>query len=172
MGLESDLLESCRSGEDGGRWAWGWLPCRLRSEAHRCTRSCYLLEMLQETPGFKEFDERRKQKYDKVVLRVCCLPRFACAGHSCAAPPLEPRATAPHPWIHLTPDALCPPACGSCACVHEYTRWGETRVAQLCVSHTIVPHHPVSTQVLAGGALLGARGLDEGVDREVSPPRR
>ncbi|KAG2451482.1 hypothetical protein HYH02_004080 [Chlamydomonas schloesseri] len=45
---------------------------------------------LQETPGFKEFDERRKQKYDKV---------------------------------------------------------------------------------LAGGALLGARGLDEGVDREVSPPR-
>ncbi|KAG2445819.1 hypothetical protein HXX76_000423 [Chlamydomonas incerta] len=46
---------------------------------------------LQETPGFKEFDERRKQKYDKV---------------------------------------------------------------------------------LAGGALLGARGMDEGVDREVSPPRR
>ncbi|GIL70394.1 hypothetical protein Vretimale_3584 [Volvox reticuliferus] len=46
---------------------------------------------LQETPGFKEFDERRKSKYDKVI---------------------------------------------------------------------------------AGGALLGNRGLDEGVDREVSPPRR
>ncbi|GIL47348.1 hypothetical protein Vafri_4192 [Volvox africanus] len=46
---------------------------------------------LQDTPGFKEFDERRKSKYDKVI---------------------------------------------------------------------------------AGGALLGNRGLDEGVDREVSPPRR
>ncbi|GLC43890.1 hypothetical protein PLESTB_000919800 [Pleodorina starrii] len=46
---------------------------------------------LQETPGFKEFDERRKSKYDKVI---------------------------------------------------------------------------------AGGALLGNRGLDEGVDRVVSPPRR
>ncbi|KAG2498295.1 hypothetical protein HYH03_003556 [Edaphochlamys debaryana] len=46
---------------------------------------------LQETPGFKEFDERRKSKYNKVI---------------------------------------------------------------------------------AGGALLGNKGLDEGVDREVSPPRR
>ncbi|PNG99662.1 hypothetical protein TSOC_014554, partial [Tetrabaena socialis] len=57
-------------------------------------------DALQETPGFAEFDERRKSKYNK-----------ASGGGDFA-------------------------------------------------------------HVIAGGALLGNRGLDEGVDREVSPPRR